>query len=992
MRILSRLLVVFLALCSASSGSDPIVRDSVANRSVLKFPLVFAARNNYQGLHIYDTFYQFRRGANCDSGIYVLENPADEPEKQVIRPIIDPTTQPTLGKGIYFDPSLSFDAQRLLFCYKDSPRSNSVIYEIGIDGSGLRQITNLDRQGNPYKGKGTGHHDVRPAYLPDGRIVFTSTRYSGLVPCANNGVAILHVMNADGSDLHTISVNNVTDFDPSALPDGRILFGRWEYIDRNALVIQSLWSVYPDGTNETAYFANNLVFPEAILQAKPVPGNDNLVVGAFTKHNAPPRGSIAMIDIAAGKQNSVAGKNDVKAIFNFENHDNPTFDLGASCDPWALNENLVLYSGQNRAGKNGGKFNSILLIDRAGNKVEICSRPDIDLHNPIPLLPRPVPPILSDQTDRTQTKGSFFVTDVYQGMPEVKKGTVKWLRVIEETSRVSASPGKNELNQTFSISAALAWSEKIYHGIVPVEPDGSVYFEAPSGRALYFQLLDKDYRLVRGMRTFIQAAPGTVRSCTGCHEYGPPKGALRQPSLAGRAPQTLKPESWGTGYMDYPSMIQPIFDAKCVSCHGGIEGIAGGLDLSGGPTEWFNISYLNLTSRREKIYWADPIAGICCMNGTAYFSCKIFPPYSHGSGAAPLANLVLNDSAHKNLLTNQEKELLFSWIDSNGIYFGTWDYTKSGPRLQPWVKARQEISRIMQENNCAQCHANEKGVITRFENDWINLDQPEMSRVLRAPLPVGKEAPYGIGACRDNKIDLRFRRLGLLSSGQYTHQVKPLDVFPSQKWTPAAKEGQPYISWQNANDPVYKQILDVIVQAGEMAQANPRIDMPAAYRYGSGVISGRFRQILPVPLPKRAPQVQIELIDGSTPVLTWEHSAETLGLIFEIHRSNEPNFTPNEKTQIAQTELFRYRDQKAPAGKNYYALVMVSDPAQTCGTCKLVNAVENHASENPIIPQIQSIEGRCPLSETAAAKSTPVYFPEITISESVHESVHESVQ
>ncbi|MEI7903362.1 MAG: hypothetical protein WCK89_24240, partial [bacterium] len=467
-----------------------------ADRALLNAPVLFAKRFNYQGLHIYDTFYQWHPGG----GIYVLENPADPPEQHRVRAVIDAKTAETLGEGIYFDPSLSYDAKRLLFCFKGAANGSSTICEIGVDGKGLRQITGLNANGNPYKGRGGGHHDVKPCYLPDGRIVFTSTRYSGLVPCANNGVAILHVMNADGSDIHTISVNNVTEFDPCVLPDGRILFGRWEYVDRNALVIQSLWTVLPDGRNETALFANNMVFPEAVLQAKPVPGNAALVVATFAPHNAPPRGTIAMVDMRVGK-------NDPAAIFNFESPGSPTQDRGNSCDPWALNENVVLYSGQSGA----SPFNALMLIDRAGKRVVVHGDPAVDLHNPIVLAPRPLPRVNLDMTDRTKAAGQFFVNDVYVSMPTVKRGTVKWLRVAEETSRVSESPGGSWMNQTFMISAAMAWSAKIYHGIVPVEPDGSVFFEAPAGRALYFQLLDQDYRLVRGMRTFIQAVPGTER-------------------------------------------------------------------------------------------------------------------------------------------------------------------------------------------------------------------------------------------------------------------------------------------------------------------------------------------------------------------------------------------------------------------------------------------------------------------------------------------------
>ena len=803
-------------------------------------PLLFVKRHNYQGLHIYDTFYQWRPGG----GIYVLENPDAPPDRHRVRPVVDPSTPGSPGEGVYFDPSLSYDARRLLFSFKGEPDGDSSIYEVHVDGTGLRRLTDPGARGADYHGTGGGHHDVSPHYLPDGRIVFTSTVRGGLVPCANNGVAILHVMDADGGDIHPISVNNVTDFNPCVLPDGRILFGRWEYVDRNALVIQSLWTIHPDGRDETELFGNHLVFPEALLQAKPVPGKPGFVVATFAPHNAPPRGTIAMI-------NTNIGKNEIAAIHNFETPDRPTHDRGESCDPWPLDENRVLYSGlpvetdspaipgnsPHAARRGNPRLNALMLIERDGRRRTVLSDPAIDLHHPIPLAPRPLPPVSPTLAKRGEPTGAFHVSDVYASMPEVERGTVKWLRVMEETSRITPSPGSTWMNQQFSISAALAWSAKIYHGVVPVEENGSVFFEAPAGRALYFQLLDEDYRMVRGMRTFIQAVPGVTRSCTGCHEYSPGPASRGVPLTE---PRKLQPESWGVGHLDYSKHIQPIFDSKCVSCHGGAQGMEAGLDLSGGWTEFFNISYEHLTARRERMYTADLIAAICGMNGTADWSCRSFGPYEHGSGKAPLADVLLGES-HRDLVPRKELEQILAWIDSNGTYFGTWDYTDAGPRSQPFLKAVSDVKQVMKQASCVSCHADGHGEIRRFDQ-WINLESPEMSRVLRAPLPVSTEAEggYGLALCRDHKVDSTFSRKGLLYGFQYEHQIKPLDQFPTQEWPQTwPPEGEPVISFATPEDPTYRAILEIIRNAREAQLAVPRIDMPGADRVGGGIREGR---------------------------------------------------------------------------------------------------------------------------------------------------------
>ncbi len=965
-----RWMILFLGTATLCRGEGETSGGLIADPALLNAPILFTKRFNYQGLHIYDTFYQWHPGG----GIYVLENPAESQEKQRIRTIIDATTTNTLGEGIYFDPSLSYDAKKLLFCFKGQPKGNSIIYEINVDGTGLRQVTHLDANGNPYKGSGGGHHDVKPCYLPDGRILFTSTRYSGLVPCANNGVAILHVMHTDGSDIHTISVNNVTEFDPCVLPDGRILFGRWEYVDRNALVIQSLWTVLPDGRNETALFANNMVFPEAVLQAKPVPGDDALVVATFAPHNAPPRGTIAMIDTRVGK-------NTPTAITNFEYPLNPTFDRGNSCDPWPLNTHVVLYSGtpeetnapalilSMKKGARVSKLNALMLIDRSGKKIVVHSDPTIDLHNPIPLVPRPVPRTTLDMTDRTKTTGAFFVNDVYISMPTVKRGTIKWLRVLEETSRVSGTAGGNGFNQTFSISAALAWSAKIFHGIVPVEEDGSVYFEAPSGRALYFQLLDKDYKMVRSMRSFIQAAPGTTRSCSGCHEYAPK--AMGMPRLADRKLKPLKPESWGSGWLDYTTRIQPIWNTKCVSCHGGEKGLAKGLDLSAGWTEVFNISYENLTARREKMYTADLVGGICGMNGTAYWSCKVFGPYEHGSGKAILAETLLKPN-HSDLLTPTEKELVFAWMDSNAMYAGTWDYTRAPPRMPAYPKTAQALMGVMKEAGCVSCHADKSGAIKRFDN-WINFDKPEMSIILRASLPQSFAAKggFGLALCRERKVDSTFSRRGVFYGFGYAHSVLDLDKFPTQVWpTRWPAEGKPVASMTSTNDVHYQKMLAIIRAGRTELLAQPRIDMPHADLIGGGIMAGRARQILPQALPVPLPEVKTADDVNGFVRLNWESSARMIGLITEVHRGTPANFKPDETTLIGRTERSTLCDTNPPNGTAHYAFVFVSDPAETCGTMKSGAVYDyQHTPEAAAMPAGE----RCPLTSFKPLRSEPIW-------------------
>jgi hypothetical protein len=896
-------------LCAATAAEQPPASPPAADaqrRMVesLDAPLLFVKRHSYTGIHIYDTFYKWPPGGG---GIYVLENPSAPQAQWKIRPVIDPTTPGTLGLGVYTHPELSWDAKRLLFCFKGEPSGSTSIYEIGVDGRGLRRVTDPTPLCGCHKGGGGGLHDIAPAYLPDGRIVFLSTRPSGLVPCANSGVSILHVMNADGSDIHPISVNNVNEFDPSLLPDGRVLFGRWEYVDKNALTIQSLWTVNPDGTQETAMFANNMVFPEAVLDARPVPGS-HLIVGTFAKHNSTPRGAIALIDPRRGK-------NGLGPIVNLEHPENPACDTGNSCEPWPVTPDVFLFSGRPA----GQSRNVIELIDRAGHRLTLLGDADICLHAPMLIKPRPRPAVIPDSIDRAARTGNFFVQDLYKGLPGVKRGEIKFLRVLEETSRVSPTTmGGSPYNQTFLLSAALAFSVKNYLGVVPVDENGSAYFQVPAGRAVYLQALDADGRLVQSMRTFVQAAPGTTRSCIGCHEHKsstPNNEGMRQ--VLGRAPQQLQPESWGSGFVDYPSMVQPVLDRHCVRCHGGTEGIAAGMDLSGGWTEHFSISYENLVNRRETQLIAHWIAGIDCMNGTALWSSQRFDPRGHGSGAAPLAKLLVSGhDGHVPNLTRKERDLLMAWIDGNGLFHGTWDYNANGCAIREWSNLKGGLVGQMQVAGCLRCHG-QSSEVAYFENDWVNLKDPQLSRILRAPMAAGGPG-HGLALCRERKVDPRRQRIHLLWKG-YAHAVQPPEAFEKHPIVPPDLSGPPVASLTSTADPRYQAMLAVIRDVREKTLAAPRVDMP-----GAEVIAGACRQFNPPPLPEVVPPLEATLGDDGVVELAWQRSALTIGLEAELYRAEQESFAPDLKNRLIRTDLFGYTDRSPPMGRQHYALVLVA--------------------------------------------------------------------
>ena len=163
---------------------------------------------------------------------------------------INITARVTNGNGDVSDPEVSFDGKRILFSMRPSANKHWELWEYNIESSSLYPLLQSDR-----------FDDVDPAYLPDGRIVFSSNRQERARSLrADNGepdyqhrdeyerekVINLHIFDPEDDSIKQISFNQSHDRNPTVLLDGRIMFSRWDHVgQRNQF---SIFTTKPDGT------------------------------------------------------------------------------------------------------------------------------------------------------------------------------------------------------------------------------------------------------------------------------------------------------------------------------------------------------------------------------------------------------------------------------------------------------------------------------------------------------------------------------------------------------------------------------------------------------------------------------------------------------------------------------------------------------------------------------------------------------------------------
>ena len=577
------------------------------------------------------------------------------------------------ASGVIRDPEVSFDGQHIVFSMRREKADDYHIYEIGVDGDGLRQLTFLE-----------GVSDIDPAWLPDGGIVFSSTRDYKFCQCNRHIMANLYRCDAQGANITRVGGNTLFEGHSQVMPDGRVLYDRWEYVDRHFGPSFGLWAINPDGTGLSLIYGNNAWSPGMIADARVIPGTHQLVATFGSCHDRP-WGALAIIDPSRGMDGTApllhTWPADLAPFLGEADVRNPSHDLSGRIDafkgvalkyedPFPLSADTFLCSRQI-----AGEQTGIYLLTTDGTE-ELVYWEEPGCFDPILVAPQTPPADLAERRDLAQEEGSFYVADVYRGtgMETVPRGSIRWLRVIEAPAKIGWTPTAWGIDATQA--PAMNWNltnNKRVLGTVPVEVDGSVYFKAPADRFLYFHTLDAEGRMVQSMRSGTMVRPGETVGCVGCHDQrqtSVPPG--QRPLALSRPPSSL--EGWYGEPRDfnYTAEVQPVFDRRCVSCHDG--GLPAGevLDLSGGLGLVFNTSYLELRGK-SPLRWAPPVAGEPkpLVKAVDDGPPQVLPAYAWGSTQSRLVDVLLE--GHEGIkLEPEDLDRIITWIDLNAPYYGSY--------------------------------------------------------------------------------------------------------------------------------------------------------------------------------------------------------------------------------------------------------------------------------------------------------------------------------
>jgi hypothetical protein len=587
----------------------------------------------------------------------------------------------TKTKEVLRDPCISFDGKKVLYAQSGSGKGSGYkIWEMEIDNPASAKALTTD----PGVGKAVA--DFEPCYLPNGDIMFTSTRNFGFNPDGVNPTTNMFLMNGEGKFLRQVGFDQAHTFYPVVMNDGSVLYSRWEFNDRTNVKCMGLFTMNPDGSHQTEYFGNQTSWPFTMLQARPIQNSDKVIAIAGGLHG-PYCGEMMIIDRIKGTNGAQSIKMiaPVRETAPDANSSGRDIALGGVYykfqTPYGLDENSFLVSWRKDEGSiisNTNTFN-LYLMDTTGSR-ELLVVGTQSISQPIIVKPRTRPALFAKQANYHDSLAEFTLQNVYYGagMEGIVKGTAKTLRVIKLHYRVqggtigtvmgSAPAGSFAPAIFCPVSQfAMSWDGKEVLGETPIYEDGSASFKVPARSPVYFQVIDSNGYCIATMRSWSTLQPGEKFPCLGCHENkleSPP--GLGQIPKAGNPKSLEKPLGIEDTPFDYPKMVQPIFDKHCTSCHNS-PSHESGFNFSGDLTG-------KVGSRKAPLSYSSLLKGISAVTSNKALNINtIFSPpeqqkpYSFGACKSNIMIEVLKGTSHKDKIktdvTDKEKRIIACWID-----------------------------------------------------------------------------------------------------------------------------------------------------------------------------------------------------------------------------------------------------------------------------------------------------------------------------------------
>ena len=599
--------------------------------------------------------------------------------------------------GMYVgEIDLHFDADRLLFTMPNGRTWQ--IHEIGIDGSGRRQVSREVPDVDNFDA----------CYLPDGRIVFASTAAFTGVPCwhGKERACCLYLMNPDGTGMRQLCFDQDHDLHPSVLANGQVIFSRWDYTGPMHIYLRPLMVMNPDGTLQRAVYGSNSYFPNALYYPRAIPGEPTKVAAILSGYHGPNRmGGLVVLDLAKGwreadgivHQITRRGKPTVPEIRdNLVENWWPKF-----LHPYPLSGKYFLAAAQiDRASPWG-----IYLVDVFDNVLPLALDPKYDCFEPLPVRPVPHPAVIPDRVDLARSDAAVYLHDIYRGpgLQGVPRGAVKRLRIVAYHFGFPGMAGPDKIGRSGP------WEVMRILGTVPVYPDGSAAFRIPAGTPISVQPLDSEGQALALMRSWYTAMPGEEASCVGCHEQPRDTPAARMDLAALRGPVEIEPWRGPPRGFDFEREVQPVLDKYCVCCHNGqpatdrrpipdLRSARFAARYVGLPMSQLGASRLEPELRMLKERFAphqpeNRLIGDRCTRYTPAYealiplirrvniedSVQLQIPCEYHASTSELMQM-LRKGHHQVQLDPEAWDRLITWIDLNGPCHGTWGEVAPIPR------------------------------------------------------------------------------------------------------------------------------------------------------------------------------------------------------------------------------------------------------------------------------------------------------------------------